>query len=64
MFIWSNYYFPDNLLIISGHSHGNTEVFLQVLQRVFSDEGFKIGTSVATHGLQSADLLFKWCSRP
>ena len=63
MFIWSNYYFPDNLLIILGHSHGNTKVFLQVL-RVFSDEGFKIGTSVATQVLQSADLLFKWCSRP
>ena len=34
-----------------GHSHGNTKVFLQVLQVVLSDEGFKIGTSVATQAL-------------
>ena len=44
------------------HCHGNTEVFL--LQGSLSDEGFKIGTPVAIKVLDSADLLFKWCSRP
>ena len=47
-----------------GHTHSNTKVFLQVLQGVLSDECFKIGTSLATQALESADLLFKWCSRP
>ena len=47
-----------------GNSHSNTEVFLQVLQGALSDEGFKIDTPVATQALDSASLLFKWCSRP
>ena len=42
-----------------GYNHSSTKVFLQVL----SDEGFKSGTPVATQVLESADLLFKWCSR-
>ena len=45
------------------HNHSNTKVFLQVLQGVLSDEIFKIGTPVATQVLESADLLFKLCSR-
>ena len=43
-----------------GYNHSSTKVLLQVL----SDEGFKIGTPVATQVLESADLLFIWCSRP
>ena len=45
-----------------GHSHGNTEVFFSMLQGPLSDEGFKIDTPVGTQVLDSADLLFEWCS--
>ena len=35
-----------------------------ILQGALSDAGFKIGTPVAAQVLDSADLLFKWCSSP
>ena len=47
------------------HSHSKTaSIIYIILQGALSDAGFKIGTPVATQVLDSADLLFKWCSRP